>query len=106
MAGIIQNLKQDAVAQICLKKKKLPLREKKKTRIDGASRAIARVCFLHLYFFPKEGDDEVCVAHYRLLYSTEHWFCSDFHVILVAWKQNASLLKSCCIQLLAKSLKK
>lgn len=89
MAGIIQNLKQDAVAQICLKKKKTTSkRKKKKTRIDGASRAIASVCFLHLYFFPKEGDDEVCVAHYRLLYSTEHWFCSDFHVILVAWKQN------------------
>ena len=50
-----------------------------------------------MFFCPHEdffiGDDEVCVAHYRLLYSTEHWFCSDFHVILVAWKQNRVTLE-------------
>lgn len=93
MAGIIQNLKQDAVAQICLKKKTTSKRKKKDSNRWSEQSNCQSVFFLHLYFFPKEGDDEVCVAHYRLLYSTEHWFCSDFHVILVAWKQNRVTLE-------------
>lgn len=90
MAGIIQNLKQDAVAQICLKKKKTTSKRKKKDSNRWSEQSNCQRVFFAL---PKEGDDEVCVAHYRLLYSTEHWFCSDFHVILVAWKQNRVTLE-------------
>lgn len=71
MAGTIQNLKQDAVAQIYLKKKKKKTTSKRSdlgVRKDQLSECV----FLHFYFFPKEGDDEVYVTHYRLLYSTEH----------------------------------
>ena len=94
MAGIIQNLKQDAVAQICLKKKTTSKRKKKDSN-RWSEQSNCQSVFFALIFFSKgrRRDDEVCVAHYRLLYSTEHWFCSDFHVILVAWKQNRVTLE-------------
>ena len=53
MAGIIQNLKQDAVAQICLKQKKTTSKRKKKDSNRWSEQSNCQSVFLALIFFSK-----------------------------------------------------
>lgn len=57
MAGTIQNLKQDAVAQIYFFGKKKTT--SKRSHLGERAEQLPESVVLHLYFFPKEGDDEV-----------------------------------------------
>ena len=97
MAGTIQNLKQDAVAQIYFFGKKTT---SKRSHLGERAEQLPESVVLHLYFFPKEGDDEVCVTQQNI------GFVRIFTSFLLLGNKIASLLTSCCIQSLTKSLKK
>lgn len=94
MAGTIQNLKQDAVAQIYLKKKKLPLRE-------ASEQSNCHSVFFCTYIFFQRKETMKFVSPTIIC-----CFLRIFTSFLLLGNKIASLLKSCCIQLLAKSLKK
>lgn len=98
MAGTIQNLKQDAVAQIYFFGKKKTT--SKRSHLGERAEQLPESVVLHLYFFPKEGDDEVCVTQQNI------GFVRILTSFLLLGNKIASLLTSCYIQSLAKSLKK